>query len=105
MDLIQIHARAITGAHFERRLLSRDPLQGIKGSGKGRRQEQNLALYRSAVALKPTKDKLLFITELKGDYEAGVALGKIKSVRNLESRVYNPPWKYPSLFLIRSITG
>lgn len=37
LDLIQIHATAITGARSERRLLSRDPLQGIKG---GRRVDR-----------------------------------------------------------------
>lgn len=42
------------------------------------------------MALKPTKDKPLFITELKGRAAAGVALGKIKSLRNLAARVYNP---------------
>lgn len=33
LDLIQIHATAITSARSERRLLLRAPLQGIKGGG------------------------------------------------------------------------
>lgn len=74
LDLIQIHATAITGARFERRLLSRDPLQGIKGGGKARLEEWSLALYRLAVALKLTKDKPLFITELKGHCLGGDAV-------------------------------
>lgn len=50
-ELIQIDARAITGAHFERRLLSRDPLRGIKGGGKGRSggAEFGFVLSRSGV--------------------------------------------------------
>lgn len=35
LELIQIHARAITGARFGGRLLSRDPLQSIKGGREG----------------------------------------------------------------------
>lgn len=51
-------------SHSERRLLLRDPLQGIKCSGWGGGGVP--PLYRLAVALKPTKDKPLFITGLKG---------------------------------------
>ena len=51
----------------ERRLLLRDPLQGIKCSGWGGGGGGGVPpLYRLAVALKPTKDKPLFITGLKG---------------------------------------
>jgi len=44
-----------------------------------------LALCGVAAALKPTKDKPLFITRLKDYREAGTSLGKIKSLGDRES--------------------